>query len=79
MVALTPMVARVTNPRVEILSALLAVVAIAPHAEAEDPQRVTPSSGTVRELRKVSTEAADTLGKYLDGPRLAVSAAGTLV
>jgi hypothetical protein len=25
-----------------------------------------PSSGTVRELRKVSTEAADTVGKYLD-------------
>jgi hypothetical protein len=64
------------NPRVEILSALLAVVAIAPHAEAEDPERV---SGTVRELRKVSTEAADTLGKYLDGPRLALSAAATLV
>jgi len=36
----------------------LAVVAIAPHAEAEDPERVRPSSGTVRELRKVSTEAA---------------------
>jgi len=54
------------NPRVEILSALLAVIAIAPHAEAEDPERVRPSSGTVRELRKVSTEAADTLGEYLD-------------
>jgi hypothetical protein len=54
------------NPRVEILSALLAVVAIAPQAEAEDPERVRPSSGTVRELRKVSTEAADTLGEYLD-------------
>src|SRR6202165_878590 len=54
------------NPRVEILSALLAVVAIAPHAQAEDPERVRPSSGTVRELRKVSTEAIDTLGEYLD-------------
>src|ERR1700686_682851 len=54
------------NPRVEILSALLAVIAIAPHAEAEDPERVRPSSGTVRELRKVSTEAVDTLGEYLD-------------
>ena len=54
------------NPRVEILSALLAVIAIAPHAEAEDPERVRPSSGTVRELRKVSAEAIDTLGEYLD-------------
>src|ERR1700680_2562140 len=54
------------NARVEILSALLAVIAIAPHAEAEDPERVRPSSGTVGELRKVSTEAVDTLGEYLD-------------
>jgi hypothetical protein len=54
------------NPRVQILSALLAIIAIAPRAEAEDPEWVRPSSGTFRELRKVSTEAADTLGEYLD-------------
>src|SRR6202047_3109923 len=57
---------RVMNLRVEILSALLAVMAIAPHAQAEDPERVRPSSGTVRELRKVSAEAAASLGEYLD-------------
>jgi hypothetical protein len=54
------------NRRVELLSALLAFIAIALRAEAQDPERVRPSTGTVGELRQASADAADTLGEYLD-------------
>jgi len=52
--------------RVEILSALFSFVAIVPRTEADDPERVRPSTGTVGQLRKAATEAADTLGEHLD-------------
>jgi hypothetical protein len=45
------------------LSALLAISA---YAESEGPERVRPSTGTVRKLRKASTEVIDTLGKRFD-------------
>ena len=54
------------NRRVEILTALLAFIAIAPGTEADDPERVRPSTGTVGELRQASPDTVDTLGEYLD-------------
>jgi hypothetical protein len=54
------------NRRVEILCTLLAFIAIALRAEAQDPDWVRPSTGTVGELRRASADAADTVGEYLD-------------
>lgn len=54
------------NRRVEVLSALLVLTAIAPRAEADDPERVRPSTATIGELRKASADVIDTLGEYLD-------------
>jgi hypothetical protein len=55
------------NLRVEILSVVvLTFMAIAPRAEADDPERVRPSTGTVGALRAASAEVADTLSGYLD-------------
>jgi hypothetical protein len=52
--------------RVTVLSSVLAFAVISPCAQADDPEHVRPSTGTIGELRKASIEAADTVGEYLD-------------
>jgi hypothetical protein len=47
------------------MGALIASLAISSYAESDGPEQVRPSTGTFGKLRKVSTEAADTLGKRL--------------
>jgi hypothetical protein len=54
------------NLRLKILIVLFAFMAITPRSEADDPERVSPSLGTIGKLRKASTEVVDTLGEYLD-------------
>jgi hypothetical protein len=49
-----------------VILCVLASTAIAQRAGADDPERVSPSTGTFEELRKASTEVANTLGEYLD-------------
>jgi hypothetical protein len=49
-----------------VVNVLLASSAIAMRAEAEEPGQVRPSTGTFAELRKVSTDVANTLGESLD-------------
>jgi len=52
--------------RWQVVSVLLIATAIGARAQAEEPARVRPSTGTFGELRKASTEVANTLGEYLD-------------
>ena len=48
-----------------ILYALL-VIPIVPHAQIATPEQVHPSTGTFEELRKASTDVAQTVGEHLD-------------
>lgn len=55
-----------SNTRLAVLGVLIALLAISAHAQSEGPERVRPSTGTVKKLRKASAEAANTVGKRLD-------------
>lgn len=41
-------------------------MAIAPCANADEPERVRPSTGTIGKLRNATAEVADTIGEHLD-------------
>lgn len=50
----------------ELLIALLAIMANVPCMGAEEPDRVHPSTGTAGKLRQATAAAAETIGEHLD-------------
>jgi hypothetical protein len=49
-----------------ILCGLLVIPATAPCAQIDTPEQVHPSTGTFEQLRKASTDVAQTVGEHLD-------------